>query len=76
MSSVNFSPAKDAELAWLDGEIRFAQTVSSRYKESGDNNREGLVPVLGPALTVSGCCVNSNHLCLVFFLRIRGMLAC
>ncbi|XP_064403755.1 cleavage and polyadenylation specificity factor subunit 2-like [Halichondria panicea] len=45
MSSVNFSHAKDAELAWLDGEIHFTQTTSSCPEEGGDN-KEG--PVLGP----------------------------
>ena len=50
MSSVTFSQAKDAELAWIDGEIHFSSTTSKSVlgqEESmnGDDTSDG-VPVL------------------------------
>lgn len=50
MSSVAFSQAKDAELAWIDGEIHFSSTTSKSIlgqEESinGDDTSDG-VPVL------------------------------
>lgn len=55
MSSVHFSQAKDAQLAWVDGEIHLAQPASScSAPQGGDEDRASLVPVLGPAATVSG----------------------
>ena len=53
MSSISFSQAKDAELAWLNGEIHFAQTTSHIEEEGTGDKREGLVPVLGPVSVVS-----------------------
>ena len=50
MSSVTFSQAKDAELAWIDGEIHFSSSTSKSIlgqEESmnGDDSSDG-VPVL------------------------------
>ncbi len=62
MSSVQFSQAKDAELAWLDGEIHF--TTPQTASPQSDNNKGGggLVPVLGP--TASTVCEH-HALCTV-----------
>jgi len=49
MSSVAFSQAKDAELAWIDGEIRFSSNTSKSIlgQEAGDNEESSDgVPVL------------------------------
>lgn len=50
MSSVVFSQAKDAELAWIDGEIHFSSSTSKSIlgqeePMNGDESSEG-VPVL------------------------------
>lgn len=50
MSSVTFSQAKDAELAWIDGEIHFSSTTSKgilgqEESMNGDDSSDG-VPVL------------------------------
>jgi len=50
MSSVTFSQAKDAELAWIDGEIHFSSTTSKSIlgqeeTMNGDDTSDG-VPVL------------------------------
>ncbi len=50
MSSVFFSQAKDAELAWVDGEIHFSSVTSKGVMgtvEGESGNKElGTVPVL------------------------------
>ena len=49
MSSVSFGQAKDAELAWVDGEIHFSSATSKNVVGEGDNDQEkagDLVPVL------------------------------
>jgi len=50
MSSISFSQAKDAELAWLDGQIHY-QTTTTGSEGAGQGDKR-LVPVLGPASLV------------------------
>lgn len=38
MSAISFSQAKDAELAWVEGQIHFDSSTSSRELASGNAN--------------------------------------
>ena len=47
MSSISFSQAKDADLAWVDGQIHFSSsTRRTGGNENEDNKELNLVPVL------------------------------
>ncbi len=49
MSSVSFSQAKDAELAWVDGQVHFSSVTSKGVvglKEDGKDSELDTVPVL------------------------------
>ena len=68
MSSVTFSQAKDAELAWIDGEIHFSSATSKgilgQEEESmnGGDSSDG-VPVLDilPQMLVSPHSINLHQ---------------
>lgn len=68
MSSVNFSQAKDAELAWVDGEIHFSSATSKNVVGEGENDAEktgDLVPVLDA--------LPSNLVCLCMYIVYRHL---
>lgn len=50
MSSVHFRLAKDAELAWIDGQIHFSSATSKgivgRSEEQMEEGKTDLIPVL------------------------------
>ena len=61
MSSISFSPAKDAELAWVDGQIHFsAPTARELTQNGGKTPSEGedskevniIVPILDALTSV------------------------
>ena len=63
MSSISFSQAKDAELAWLDGQIHINPAAYLGQHTSGGNQNEGLrelnlVPILD-ALPPAEVCVHA-----------------
>jgi len=75
MSSVAFSQAKDAELAWIDGEIHFSSNTSKSIlgQEAGDNEEttDG-VPVLDVLpQTLVNYGVNLHGI-LMLFLQTKG----
>lgn len=50
MSSVSFRQAKDAELAWIDGQIHFSSATSKGIvgleEQEMEDNKTDLIPVL------------------------------
>lgn len=67
MSSISFSQAKDAELAWLDGQIHINPAANLGQYIKGGNENEGarelnLVPILD-ALPSAEVCV-CMHTCM------------
>ena len=67
MSSVSFRQAKDAELAWIDGQINFSSATSKGIIGMGEDkmetNKSDLIPVLdAPSQNQVGLTTNERIL--------------
>ena len=47
MSGVHFSQAKEAELAWVDGQIHLAKTAKTPTEGDKEEHERDAVPLLG-----------------------------